>query len=93
MLKIVGYKDDISIIGPLNVLNEIASEASLFYTDIGLLLNADKCLHIGKVQDRLTIDGVEIPFLNYSSDAFRFLGCWLGNVPKITEELINLLMK
>ncbi|KAL0205697.1 hypothetical protein P9112_001004 [Eukaryota sp. TZLM1-RC] len=74
-------------------LNEIASEASLFYRDIGLLLNADKCLLIRKVKDRLTIDGVEIPFLSYSSDAFCFLGCWLGNVPKITEELNNLLMK
>ncbi|KAL0218863.1 hypothetical protein P9112_004516 [Eukaryota sp. TZLM1-RC] len=50
MLKIVGYMDDISIIVPLNVLNEIASEASLFYRDIGLLLNTDKCLLIGKVK-------------------------------------------
>ncbi|KAL0215904.1 hypothetical protein P9112_008088 [Eukaryota sp. TZLM1-RC] len=89
MLKIVGYLDDNSIIGPSNVLNEIASEASLFYRDIGLLLNADKCLLIGKVEDRLTIDGVEIPFLDYSSDAFRFLGWCLGNVPKIIEELNN----
>ncbi|KAL0215043.1 hypothetical protein P9112_007227 [Eukaryota sp. TZLM1-RC] len=85
MLKIVGYMDDISIIGPLNVLIEIASEASLFYRAIGLLLNADKCLLTGKVKDRLTIDGVEIRFLNYSADAFRFLACWLGNVPKITD--------
>ncbi|KAL0205933.1 hypothetical protein P9112_001240 [Eukaryota sp. TZLM1-RC] len=85
--------DDISIIGPLIVLIEIASEASLFYRDIGLLLNPDKCLLIGNVKDRLTIDGVEIPFVNYSSDAFRFLECWLENIPKITEELNNVLMK
>ncbi|KAL0223912.1 hypothetical protein P9112_003302 [Eukaryota sp. TZLM1-RC] len=86
MLKIVGYMDDISIIGPLNVLNEIATEASLFYNEIGLLHNPDNCLLLGNVKDILTIDNVEIPFVNYSSDAFRFLDCWLGNVPKTTDE-------
>ncbi|KAL0216717.1 hypothetical protein P9112_008901 [Eukaryota sp. TZLM1-RC] len=69
MLKIVGYMDDISIIGPLNVLNEIASEASLFYKKIGLLLNPDKCPLLDNEKDSLIIDNVEIPFVNYSSDA------------------------
>ncbi|KAL0224349.1 hypothetical protein P9112_003739 [Eukaryota sp. TZLM1-RC] len=30
-----------------------------------------------------------VPFTNYSSDAFKFLGCWLGNVPQIQNELQN----
>ncbi|KAL0215670.1 hypothetical protein P9112_007854 [Eukaryota sp. TZLM1-RC] len=85
--------DDISIIGQLNVLNEIDAETSLFYKKIDLLLNPDKCLLIGNVKNSLNGDAVEIPFVNYSSDAFPFLGCWLGNVPKITDELNNLLFK
>ncbi|KAL0251577.1 hypothetical protein GEMRC1_000790 [Eukaryota sp. GEM-RC1] len=51
------------------------------------------CLLIGRSTQELFINGVQIPFINYVEDAFRFLGCWLGNVPKVSQELSNCLEK
>ncbi|KAL0231665.1 hypothetical protein GEMRC1_011069 [Eukaryota sp. GEM-RC1] len=85
--------DDISIIGPLELLKKVAVEVADIYETLGLSLNPDKCLLIGRSAQELFINGVQIPFINYVEDAFRFLGCWLGNVPKISQELSNCLDK
>ncbi|KAL0248109.1 hypothetical protein GEMRC1_003345 [Eukaryota sp. GEM-RC1] len=52
-----------------------------------------RCLLIGRSTQELFINGDQIPFINYVEDAFRFLGCWLGNVPKNSQELSNCLEK
>ncbi|KAL0233101.1 hypothetical protein GEMRC1_011846 [Eukaryota sp. GEM-RC1] len=56
-------------------------------------LNPNKCLLIVRSTQELFINGVQILFINYVEDAFRFLGCCLGNVPKTSQELSNCLEK
>ncbi|KAL0209545.1 hypothetical protein RCL1_008383 [Eukaryota sp. TZLM3-RCL] len=90
-VRIVGYMDDISLIGPLELLKKASSEVSNLYASIGLFLNPEKCFLIGRETETLLINEVSVPFVNYSSDAFRFLGCWLGNSSKVLDELQKLL--
>ncbi|KAL0244405.1 hypothetical protein GEMRC1_008489 [Eukaryota sp. GEM-RC1] len=92
-LKIVGYMDDISTIGPLELLKKVTVEVAGIYETLSLSLSPHKCLLIGRSTQELFINGVQNPFINYIEDAFPFLGCWLGNVPKISQELSNCLEK
>ncbi|KAL0208161.1 hypothetical protein P9112_010748 [Eukaryota sp. TZLM1-RC] len=92
-IKIVAYMDDISLIGSFDLLELVAQEIAVSYENIGLLLNASKCLLIGSSAQDLVINDSIVPFTNYSSDAFKFLGCWLGNLPQIQNELQVILEK
>ncbi|KAL0227168.1 hypothetical protein P9112_014492 [Eukaryota sp. TZLM1-RC] len=92
-IKIVAYMDDISLIGSFDLLELVAQEIADSYENIGLHLNASKCLLIGSSAQDLVINDSIVPFTNYSSDAFKFLGCWLGNVPQIQNELQGILEK
>ncbi|KAL0222894.1 hypothetical protein P9112_002284 [Eukaryota sp. TZLM1-RC] len=85
--------DDISLIGSFDLLELVAQEIADSYKNIGLYLNASKCLLIGSSAQDLAINDSIVPFTNYSSDAFKFLGCWLGNVPQIQNELQVILEK
>ncbi|KAL0214021.1 hypothetical protein P9112_006205 [Eukaryota sp. TZLM1-RC] len=85
-IKIVAYMDDISLIGSFDLLELVAQEIADSYENIGLHLNASKCLLIGSSAQDLVINDSIVPFTNYSSDAFKLLGCWLGNVPQIQNE-------
>ncbi|KAL0219520.1 hypothetical protein P9112_005173 [Eukaryota sp. TZLM1-RC] len=79
--------DDISSIGAFDLLQLVAQEIADSCENIGLHLNASKCLLIGSSAQDLVINDFIVPFTNYSSDAFKFLGCWLENVPQIQNEL------
>ncbi|KAL0219851.1 hypothetical protein P9112_005504 [Eukaryota sp. TZLM1-RC] len=92
-IKIVAYMDDISLIGSFDLLELVAQEIADSYENIGLHLNASKCLLIGSSAQDLVINDSIVPFTNYSSNAFKFLGCWLGNVPQIQNELQVILEK
>ncbi|KAL0219398.1 hypothetical protein P9112_005051 [Eukaryota sp. TZLM1-RC] len=92
-IKIVAYMDDISLIGSFDLLELVAQEIADSYENIGLHLNASKCLLIGSSAQDLVINDSIVPFTNYSSDAFKFLGCWLGNVPQIQNKLQVILEK
>ncbi|KAL0227137.1 hypothetical protein P9112_014461 [Eukaryota sp. TZLM1-RC] len=92
-IKIVAYMDDTSLIGSFDLLELVAQEIADSYENIGLHLNASKCLLIGSSAQDLVINDSIVPFTNYSSDAFKFLGCWLGNVPQIQNELQVILKK
>ncbi|KAL0205051.1 hypothetical protein P9112_000358 [Eukaryota sp. TZLM1-RC] len=85
--------DDITLIGSFDLLELVAQEIVDSYENIGLHLNASKCLLIGSSAQDLVINDSIVPFTNYSSDAFKFLGCWLGNVPQIHNELQIILEK
>ncbi|KAL0227163.1 hypothetical protein P9112_014487 [Eukaryota sp. TZLM1-RC] len=67
--------DDISLIGSFDLLELVAQEIADSYENIGLHLNASKCLLIGSSAQDLVINDSIVPFTNYSSDAFKFLGC------------------
>ncbi|KAL0209068.1 hypothetical protein P9112_011655 [Eukaryota sp. TZLM1-RC] len=92
-IKIVAYMDDISLIGSFNLLILVAQKIADSYENIGFHLNASKCLLIGSSSQAFVINDSIVPFTNKSSDAFKFLGCWLGNVPQIQNELKVILEK
>ncbi|KAL0205913.1 hypothetical protein P9112_001220 [Eukaryota sp. TZLM1-RC] len=69
-IKIVAYMDDISLIGSFDLLELVAQEIADSYENIGLHLNASKCLLIGSSAQDLVINDSIVPFTNYSSDAF-----------------------
>ncbi|KAL0215787.1 hypothetical protein P9112_007971 [Eukaryota sp. TZLM1-RC] len=75
-IKIVAYMDDISLIGSIDLLELVAQEIADSYENIGLHLNASKCLLIGSSAHDLVINDSIVPFTNYNSDAVTFLGCW-----------------
>ncbi|KAL0226189.1 hypothetical protein P9112_013513 [Eukaryota sp. TZLM1-RC] len=79
--------DDISLIGPFGVVQYASNEIAEQYEIIGLHLNPKKCLLNGNDFNEFKVNNCKIPFTNYSQEAFRFLGCWLGNVDKITINL------
>ncbi|KAL0214114.1 hypothetical protein P9112_006298 [Eukaryota sp. TZLM1-RC] len=92
-LRIVAYMDDISIIGSFESISRVSEDIAAKYKEIGLALNPSKCLLIGREKQSLMIGGAQIPFINYDHQAFKFLGCWLGNLDEIYSQLNNLLEK
>ncbi|KAL0223885.1 hypothetical protein P9112_003275 [Eukaryota sp. TZLM1-RC] len=89
-LRIVAVVDDTSISGAFESICRVSS-IDTKYKDIGLALNPTSCLLIGRTKQSLLIDGAQIPFINYEQQAFKFLGCWLGNLDEIYSQLNNLL--
>ncbi|KAL0207283.1 hypothetical protein P9112_011911 [Eukaryota sp. TZLM1-RC] len=79
--------DDISLISPFDVVQKASNEIAEQYEIIGLHLNPKKCLLIGNNFKEFKINNCKIPFTNYSQEAFRFLGYWLGNVDEIIRNL------
>ncbi|KAL0216196.1 hypothetical protein P9112_008380 [Eukaryota sp. TZLM1-RC] len=92
-LRIVAYMDDISMIGSYESIWRVSEGIAAKYIDIGLALKLAKCLLIGRTKQFLLIDGAQILFINYEQQAFKFLGCWLGNLVEIYSQLNNLLEK
>ncbi|KAL0208489.1 hypothetical protein P9112_011076 [Eukaryota sp. TZLM1-RC] len=92
-LRIVAYMDDISIIGSFESISRVSEDIAAKYKEIGLALNPSKFLLIGREKQYLMIGGAQIPFINYDQQAFKFLGCWLGNLDEIYSQLNNLLEK
>ncbi|KAL0228364.1 hypothetical protein RCL1_004507 [Eukaryota sp. TZLM3-RCL] len=75
-LEIVAYMDDISLIAPFEIINEVSQLVSSLYLEIGLHLNVSKCFLIANSSHELSINGVSVPFINYSTSSFRFLACF-----------------
>ncbi|KAL0217851.1 hypothetical protein RCL1_008700 [Eukaryota sp. TZLM3-RCL] len=86
-IGIVTYMDDISLIGSPYDLGQAAAFAFHEFESIGLSLNAKKCLLIGRSSANFNINSEPVSFVNYSSEAFRFLGCFLGNKESISDKL------
>ncbi|KAL0220114.1 hypothetical protein P9112_005767 [Eukaryota sp. TZLM1-RC] len=85
--------DEISLIGSFDLLQLVAQEIADSYDNIVLHFNASKCLLIGSSAQDFVINDFAVPFTNYSSDAVKFFGCWLENVPQIQNELHIILGK
>ncbi|KAL0216553.1 hypothetical protein P9112_008737 [Eukaryota sp. TZLM1-RC] len=85
--------DDISLIGSFDLLQLVAQKIADSYESNGLHLNASKCLLIGSPPLDFLMNNFVVPFTNYSSDAFKFPGCWLGNVSQVQNKLQVILEK
>ncbi|KAL0206147.1 hypothetical protein P9112_001454 [Eukaryota sp. TZLM1-RC] len=90
-LQVVAYMDDISCIGPENTINRVANEAATLYQSIGLELNVQKCFCISRKNVKLIINSLEVPYIDYTSTSFCFLGCYLGSAEKTLDSLENYL--
>ncbi|KAL0222092.1 hypothetical protein RCL1_001946 [Eukaryota sp. TZLM3-RCL] len=86
-IRIVTYMDDISLIGSPYDLDQAAVFAFHEFESLGLSLNAKKCLLIGRSSANFNTNSETVSFVNYSSEAFRFLGCFLGNKESISDKL------
>ncbi|KAL0221782.1 hypothetical protein RCL1_001636 [Eukaryota sp. TZLM3-RCL] len=90
-IKIIAYMNDISLIGTLYDLGAAAAFAFQEFTKIGLSLKTKQWLMIGRTTCNFLIDSQPVTFVNYSSEAFRFLACFLGDeasiVAILTQEL------
>ncbi|KAL0205587.1 hypothetical protein P9112_000894 [Eukaryota sp. TZLM1-RC] len=85
--------DDISLIGPFDVVQKASNEIPGQYKITGLHLNPKKCLLIGNDFKDFKINNCKIPFTKYSQEAVRSLGFWLGNVDEITKKFNELVAK
>ncbi|KAL0216337.1 hypothetical protein P9112_008521 [Eukaryota sp. TZLM1-RC] len=83
--------DDISCIGPESTINRVANEAATLYQSIGLELNVQKCFSISRKNVKLIINSLEVPYIDYTSTSFCFLGCYLGSAEKTLDSLENYL--
>ncbi|KAL0216339.1 hypothetical protein P9112_008523 [Eukaryota sp. TZLM1-RC] len=83
--------DDISCIGPESTINRVANEAATLYQSIGLELNVQKCFCISRKNVKLIINSLEVPYIDYTSTSFCFLGCYLGSAEKTLDSLENYL--
>ncbi|KAL0209116.1 hypothetical protein P9112_011703 [Eukaryota sp. TZLM1-RC] len=83
--------DDISCIGPESTINRVANEAATLYQSIGLDLNVQKCFCISRKNVKLIINSLEVPYIDYTSTSFCFLGCYLGSAEKTLDNLENYL--
>ncbi|KAL0206044.1 hypothetical protein P9112_001351 [Eukaryota sp. TZLM1-RC] len=90
-LQVVAYMDDISCIGPESTINRVANEAATLYQSIGLDLNVQKCFCISRKNVKLIINSLEVPYIDYTSTSFCFLGCYLGSAEKTLDSLENYL--
>ncbi|KAL0222299.1 hypothetical protein RCL1_002153 [Eukaryota sp. TZLM3-RCL] len=85
--------DDIFMIGTRHDLGAAAAFAFQEFNKIGLSLNAKKCLMIGRTSCNFLIDSQPVTFVNYRSEAFRFLGCFLGDKTNKTSIAVLLTQK
>ncbi|KAL0209138.1 hypothetical protein P9112_011725 [Eukaryota sp. TZLM1-RC] len=83
--------DDIFCIGPESTINRVANEAATLYQSIGLELNVQKCFCISRKNVKLIINSLEVPYIDYTSTSFCFLGCYLGSAEKTLDSLENYL--
>ncbi|KAL0248317.1 hypothetical protein GEMRC1_003553 [Eukaryota sp. GEM-RC1] len=79
--------DGISFIVPMSTLRTNANHAADLHDAIGLHLNVQKCFLIAKVPVTLIVNSLEVPFVNYLSSSFRFLGCYPGSHENIVKNL------
>ncbi|KAL0221970.1 hypothetical protein RCL1_001824 [Eukaryota sp. TZLM3-RCL] len=91
--------DDISLIG-FPYLGHTAAFAFHEFESTGLSLKRNKSLYgalqlcnakegllIVQSSANFNINSEHVPFVNYSPEAFRFLGCFLGNKESISDKL------
>ncbi|KAL0237752.1 hypothetical protein GEMRC1_012226 [Eukaryota sp. GEM-RC1] len=84
---IYSYADDTSSVGKMHILKPSFARFVDRSGQIGLTINLNKCVAIGRVVDTLLYEGVAIPFVNYSSDCIQFLGNFIGNSSQIVSML------
>ncbi|KAL0216357.1 hypothetical protein P9112_008541 [Eukaryota sp. TZLM1-RC] len=83
--------DYISRFGPESTIHRVANEAATLYQSIGLELNVQNCFCISRKNVKLIINSLEVPYIDYSSTSFCFLGCYLGSAEKTLGSLNNCL--
>ncbi|KAL0231547.1 hypothetical protein GEMRC1_010951 [Eukaryota sp. GEM-RC1] len=86
-LRLNSYADDTSLVGPLEVSKLSFPRFVELSSSIGLSINFQKCLVIGRSSVDLNCGESSIPFVSYSDECFKFLGNYIGNDDKIKETL------
>ncbi|KAL0219120.1 hypothetical protein P9112_004773 [Eukaryota sp. TZLM1-RC] len=88
-IKMIAYRDDVVLIGDLNIVKQATVCFKELFTKIGLRLNLLKCVLLSNSPVSTIVDGIEIQAKLYSIDAICHLGSFLGNNDEITKKLFE----
>ncbi|KAL0249677.1 hypothetical protein GEMRC1_004906 [Eukaryota sp. GEM-RC1] len=76
-------------LAPLEVIKSSFPRFVELSSSIGLSINFQKCLVIGRSSVDFNFGESSIPFVNYSDECVKFLGNYIGNDDKIKETLTH----
>ncbi|KAL0218920.1 hypothetical protein P9112_004573 [Eukaryota sp. TZLM1-RC] len=87
------YADDLSLIGPLSLLQHGLQHFVILSKQIGLDIKLPKCFIIGNQNAEVAFNETIIKYVDYEEDAIRFLGSYFGNCEKVKSILTGILGK
>ncbi|KAL0209347.1 hypothetical protein RCL1_007287 [Eukaryota sp. TZLM3-RCL] len=80
--------DDLTLVGEPTEMEEAMAYFGSLAKEIGLCLNAKKCLIIVRNDStKLFYEELEVPSINFNEDAVRLLGSFIGNSSKVQSLL------
>ncbi|KAL0208493.1 hypothetical protein P9112_011080 [Eukaryota sp. TZLM1-RC] len=92
-IHICAYADDLSLIGPLSLLQHGLQHFVFLAKQIGLDIKLPKCFIIGNQHAEVAFNETFIKYVDYEEDAIRFLGSYFGNSEKVKSILSGILEK
>ncbi|KAL0205063.1 hypothetical protein P9112_000370 [Eukaryota sp. TZLM1-RC] len=92
-IHICAYADDLSLIGPLSLLQHGLQHFVFLAKQIGLDIKLPKCFIIGNQHGEVAFNETFIKYVDYEEDAIRFLGSYFGNCEKVKSILSGILEK
>ncbi|KAL0205992.1 hypothetical protein P9112_001299 [Eukaryota sp. TZLM1-RC] len=92
-IHICAYADDLSLIGPLSLLQHGLQHFVFLAKQIGLDIKLPKCFIIGNQHAEVVFKETFIKYVDYEEDAIRFLGSYFGNSEKVKSILSGILEK
>ncbi|KAL0207651.1 hypothetical protein P9112_012279 [Eukaryota sp. TZLM1-RC] len=92
-IHICAYADDLSLIGPLSLLQHGLQHFVFLAKQIGIDIKLPKCFIIGNQNAEVAFNEIFIKYVDYEEDAIRFLGSYFGNSEKVKSILSGILEK
>ncbi|KAL0223287.1 hypothetical protein P9112_002677 [Eukaryota sp. TZLM1-RC] len=92
-IHICAYADDLSLIGPLTLLQHGLQHFVFLAKQIGLDIKLPKCFIIGNQHAEVAFNETFIKYVDYEEDAIRFLGSYFGNSEEVKSILSGILEK
>ncbi|KAL0206378.1 hypothetical protein P9112_001685 [Eukaryota sp. TZLM1-RC] len=88
-IHICAYADDLSLIGPLSLLQHGLQHFVFLAKQIGLDIKLPKCFIIGNQHAEVAFNETFIKYVDYEEDAIRFLGSYFGNSEKVKSIFVR----
>ncbi|KAL0207130.1 hypothetical protein P9112_012841 [Eukaryota sp. TZLM1-RC] len=92
-IHLCAYADDLSLIGPLSLLQQGLQHFAILSKQIWLDIKLAKCFIIGNQNAEVAFNETFIKYVDFEEDAIRFLGSYFGNSENIKSILTGILGK